>query len=56
MDAYQQGLTGDAAAWAVRQQKGHRTVSESAMKALEASLQIKSKKANKRLNLVASKR
>jgi hypothetical protein len=35
MDAYRKGLTGDAAAWAVRKQKGHRAVSEAAMRALE---------------------
>jgi cytochrome c5 len=39
MDAYHGGLTGDAAAWAVRKQKGHRTVSEHAMIALEAVVQ-----------------
>jgi hypothetical protein len=31
MDAYRKGLTGDAAAWAVKQQKGHRKVSQRAM-------------------------
>ena len=36
IDAYRKGLTGEAAAWAVRKQKSHRAVSESAMKALEA--------------------
>jgi len=37
IDAYQHGLTGWAAAWVVRKQKGHRSVSEMAMKALEQS-------------------
>ena len=36
MDAYKKGLKGEAAAWVVRKQKSHRSVSESAMKALEA--------------------
>ena len=36
IDAYRKGLTGEAAAWAVRKQKSHRAVSEGAMKALEA--------------------
>jgi hypothetical protein len=31
MDAYRKGLTRDAAAWAVKQQKGHRKVSQQAM-------------------------
>jgi hypothetical protein len=31
MDAYRKGLTGDAAAWAVKQQKGHQKVSQRAM-------------------------
>jgi len=35
IDAYRHGLTGWAAAWVVRKQKGHRSVSEKAMKALE---------------------
>jgi len=35
IDAYRNGLTGWAAAWVVRKQKGHRSVSEKAMKALE---------------------
>jgi hypothetical protein len=43
MDAYRQGLTGDAAAWAVRKQKSHRAVSETAMQAFEASLKGKGK-------------
>jgi hypothetical protein len=41
MDAYRKGLTGDAAAWVVRKQKGHRAVSEAAMSAFEASLSTK---------------
>ncbi|KAF8221192.1 hypothetical protein L208DRAFT_1329634 [Tricholoma matsutake] len=36
IDAYREGLTGEAAAWAVHKQRSHRAVSESAMKALEA--------------------
>ena len=36
--AYRKGLTGVAAAWVVQKQKGHRSVSEGAMKALEACL------------------
>ena len=36
IDAYRKGLTGEAAAWAVRRQKSHRAVSESVMKVLEA--------------------
>ena len=35
IDSYNKGLTGNAAAWVVRKQKGHRSVSEGAMKALE---------------------
>jgi hypothetical protein len=41
MDAYRKGLTGDAADWAVRKQKGHRSVSETAMQALEQLLKGK---------------
>ena len=36
IDTYKKGLKGEAAAWVVRKQKSHRSVSESAMKALEA--------------------
>jgi hypothetical protein len=36
MDAYRLGLTGKAADWAVKKQKGHRCASETAMAALEA--------------------
>jgi hypothetical protein len=39
MDAYHEGLVGDAAAWAVHQQNGHRSVSERAMLSLEAVVQ-----------------
>ena len=35
IDAYRKGLKCEAAAWAVKQQKGHRKVSERAMVALE---------------------
>jgi hypothetical protein len=35
IDAYSNGLTGWAAAWVVRKQKGHWRVSEEAMNALE---------------------
>ena len=35
IDAYRNGLTGWVAAWVVRKQKGHRSVSEKTMKALE---------------------
>ena len=38
MSAYRIGLTGKAAAWAVRKQKGHRSVSQSAMMHLDAIL------------------
>ncbi|KXN89679.1 hypothetical protein AN958_05341 [Leucoagaricus sp. SymC.cos] len=38
ISAYRVGLTGKAAAWAVRKQKGHRSVSQSAMMHLEAIL------------------
>ena len=38
MNAYQKGLTGKAAAWAVRKHKQHRAVSQLAMMALEAVL------------------
>uniref|UniRef100_A0A0W0FNV9 Tc1-like transposase DDE domain-containing protein n=1 Tax=Moniliophthora roreri TaxID=221103 RepID=A0A0W0FNV9_MONRR len=38
MDAYWKGLTGKAAAWAVKKQRGHCTVSASAYMALEAVL------------------
>jgi hypothetical protein len=43
MDAYQQGLTGEAAAWAVCKQKGHCAVLETAMQAFKASLNGKGK-------------
>ena len=36
IDTYKKGLKGEAAAWVVRKQKSQRSVSESAMKALEA--------------------
>ena len=36
IDAYKKGLTGEAAAWVVHKQKSHRSVSETAMKALKA--------------------
>jgi len=36
MDAYRVPLSGKAAAWAVRKQKGHRTISQSAMMHLDA--------------------
>jgi hypothetical protein len=44
IDAYKKGLKGDseAAAWVVRKQKSHRSVSESAVKALEARSKGKS--------------
>ena len=38
MSAYRMGLTGNAAQWAVRKQKGHRSVSRSAMMHLDAVL------------------
>jgi hypothetical protein len=38
MDAYRIPLSGKAAAWAVRKQKGHRTVSRTAMMHLDAVL------------------
>jgi hypothetical protein len=38
MDAYRKGLTGKAAAWAVKKQKGHRSVSQQAYMHLEAVL------------------
>lgn len=38
MSAYRHGLTGFAATWAVWKQKGHRTISETAMKAMEKLL------------------
>lgn len=38
MDAYWRGFTGKAAEWAVRKQKSHRTVSQSAMMSIEAVL------------------
>jgi hypothetical protein len=38
MDAYRQGLKGQAALWAVKKQKSHRRVSEEAMAALEKAL------------------
>ncbi|KAF8233969.1 hypothetical protein L208DRAFT_1264194, partial [Tricholoma matsutake] len=38
MDAYRKGLSGKAVAWAVKKQKGHRTVSQSAYMQLEAVL------------------
>ena len=34
IDSYKKGLTGEAAVWGVKKQKGHRAVSEKAMKAL----------------------
>ena len=39
IDTYNKGLTGEAAAWVVKQ-KGHRSVSENAMKALEVRSNI----------------
>jgi hypothetical protein len=36
MSAYRKGLTGDAAAWAVRKQRQHRQVSNQAMMSLDA--------------------
>ena len=42
IDAYKKGLTGEAAACVVRKQKSHRSVSESAMKALETRAKDKS--------------
>jgi len=41
IDAYKKGLTGEAAAWVVRKQKSHRSVSEAAMKVLEARAKAK---------------
>ena len=38
MSAYRMGLTGDAAQWVVRKQKGHRSVSRTAMMHLDAVL------------------
>ena len=38
MSAYHMGLTGEAAQWAVRKQKGHRSVSRTAMMHLDAVL------------------
>jgi hypothetical protein len=38
MSAYQLGLTGKAAAWAVRKQKQHRQVSQAAMMSIDAVL------------------
>ena len=35
LEAYQSGLMGKAAAWAVKKQKQHRAVSERAMVAME---------------------
>lgn len=35
-DAYRQGLTGKAAAWAVRKYKGHRTISNRALIQIDA--------------------
>ena len=36
IDAYKKRLTGEAAAWVVREQKSHRSISEASTKALEA--------------------
>jgi len=36
MDAYQHGLTGKAADWAVHKQKSHRRVGQAAMMSIEA--------------------
>ena len=38
MSAYRMGLTGDAAQWAVRKQKGHRSVLRTVMMHLDAVL------------------
>jgi hypothetical protein len=38
MSAYRKGLTGSAAAWAVKKQKQHRQVSQQAMMSIEAVL------------------
>ena len=35
VDSYRKGLTGEAAVWVVKKQKGHQAVSKKAMKALE---------------------
>ena len=40
MEAYHIGLKGKAAAWAVRKQKGHRSVSQSAMMHLDPILSL----------------
>ena len=41
VDAYKKGMTGEVAAWVVRKQKSHRSVSKVAMKALEARAEVK---------------
>jgi len=38
MDAYQRGLTGKAAEWAVHKQKSHRRVGQQAMHPIDAVL------------------
>ena len=38
IDSYRKGLTGVVVAWVMQTQKGHRSVSEGPMKALEAHL------------------
>ena len=38
MSAYRKGLTGEAAAWAVRKQRRHRQVSNQAMMSIDAVL------------------
>jgi hypothetical protein len=38
MSAYRKGLTGSAAAWAVKKQKQHRQVLQQAMMSIEAVL------------------
>ena len=43
IDSYNKGLTGEAATWVLKKQKGHRSVSEMAMKALK--VRLKGKKA-----------
>jgi hypothetical protein len=40
MDAYQQGLIGKAAEWAVKKQKSHSRVGQQAMTSIEAVLNI----------------
>ncbi|KAF8583452.1 hypothetical protein K439DRAFT_1505968 [Ramaria rubella] len=55
MSAYHIGLTGQAAAWAVRKQKGHRAVSKSAMMHLDMIINKKQLNSSYKIWILRSK-